>query len=171
VQCDLLGGVHGRVRVRITRSNLYRGDRDDADHRARRLWNTEQAPASSRPARFAPLQGSHLIEERGDTMSNDSKRVEGAAEEIGGKIKGGIGNVIGSDRLRAEGKARELEGKAKQEAAKAAERAKGKAEQVKGAVKNRVGAFVDNERLEADGRAEELRGEDRQDRNRPDSRF
>ena len=47
-------------------------------------------------------------------MSNDSKRAEGAAEEIGGKIKGGVGKLIGNDRMQAEGKAKELEGKAKQ---------------------------------------------------------
>ncbi len=39
-------------------------------------------------------------------MSNDSKRAEGAAEEIGGKIKGGVGKLIGNDRMNAEGTAR-----------------------------------------------------------------
>src|SRR6187455_2388987 len=95
-------------------------------------------------------------------MSNDSKRAEGAAEEIGGKIKGGVGKLIGNERM-------EAEGKAKQEAAKAAERAKGGVEKAVGAVKNRVGAAIDNERLQAEGRAQELRGEDRQDANRKSS--
>jgi len=102
-------------------------------------------------------------------MSNQSKRAEGAAEEIGGKIKGGVGKLVGSERMQAERKARELEGKAKQEAAKAAERAKGGVEQAVGAVKNRVGAVIDNERLEAEGRAQELRGEDRKNANPPSS--
>ena len=47
-------------------------------------------------------------------MSNASKRGEGAAEELGGKIKGAVGKLIGSDKMKAEGRAKELEGKAKQ---------------------------------------------------------
>jgi len=95
-------------------------------------------------------------------MSNSSKRAEGAAEELGGKIKGTVGKVIGNEQMEAEGKARVLKGEAKQEAAKAAERTKGKVEEVSGAVKNRVGAVLGNEEAEAEGRAKELRGEARQ---------
>jgi uncharacterized protein YjbJ (UPF0337 family) len=94
-------------------------------------------------------------------MSNESKRAEGAAEEIGGKIKKGIGKLVGSDQMEAEGIVKEKKGEAKQEAAKASERTKGKIEQAVGAVKNRVGAVIDNEKLEAEGRAKELEGEAR----------
>ncbi|HEX7670947.1 MAG TPA: CsbD family protein, partial [Polyangiaceae bacterium] len=99
-------------------------------------------------------------------MSNASKRIEGTAEEIGGKVKGTIGKLIGNDRLRAEGKVKELEGKATKEAAKSAERGKGKIEEVVGAVKSRVGAVLDDERMEAKGRVKELKGEARQRANR-----
>jgi uncharacterized protein YjbJ (UPF0337 family) len=99
-------------------------------------------------------------------MSNASKRAEGAAEELGGKIKGAVGKVIGNEQMEAEGKAKELSGEAKQEAAKAAERTKGKAQEVAGAVKNRVGAVLDNEEMEVEGRAKELEGEARQKANR-----
>ena len=57
-------------------------------------------------------------------MKNESKRVEGAAEEIGGKIKGGVGKLIGNKQMQVAGKARELKGKDKQQFAKAADRVK-----------------------------------------------
>ena len=38
-------------------------------------------------------------------MSNASKRSEGAAEELGGKVKEGVGKLVGNERLEAEGKA------------------------------------------------------------------
>ena len=99
-------------------------------------------------------------------MSNASKRGEGIAEQVGGKIENAVGKLIGNERMQAEGKARELEGKAKQEAAKAAERGKGKTEEAVGAVKNRVGAAIGNERMQAEGKVEELKGESRQQTNR-----
>jgi len=99
-------------------------------------------------------------------MSNASKRAEGAAEELGGKIKAGVGKVIGNERIEAEGEAKALKGQAKQEAAKAGERTKGKLEEAAGKVKNAVGAVVDDEEMEVEGRAKELRGEARQDANR-----
>jgi uncharacterized protein YjbJ (UPF0337 family) len=98
-------------------------------------------------------------------MSNESKRAEGAAEEIGGKIKKGIGKVIGNDQMEAEGIVKEKKGEAKQEAAKASERTKGKVQEVAGAVKNRVGAVIDNEEMQAEGKAKELEGEARQKAN------
>lgn len=99
-------------------------------------------------------------------MSNASKRGEGAAQELGGKVKEAIGKVVGSEQLEAEGKARRLEGQAKQEAAKAAERRTGKAQEIKGAIKNRVGAAIGNEQMEAEGKVKELEGEARQKANR-----
>jgi uncharacterized protein YjbJ (UPF0337 family) len=69
-------------------------------------------------------------------MSNESKRGEGAAEELGGKFKKVAGQVLGNEQMEAEGRAKELKGEAKQQAAKAAERTEGKVEEVLGAVKN-----------------------------------
>ena len=99
-------------------------------------------------------------------MSNASKRSEGAAEKLGGKLKGAVGKVLGNERMEAEGRAKEIKGTAKEEAAKAAERAKGKREEVVGAVKNRIGAVIDNEQMEAEGKVKELKGEARQKANR-----
>lgn len=98
-------------------------------------------------------------------MSNQANRGEGVAEQIGGKIKQGIGKVVGDDTMVAEGKAKELKGEAREESAKAGERAKGKLDEVVGAVKNRVGAVLDDEKMQAEGKARELDGEDRQKAN------
>jgi uncharacterized protein YjbJ (UPF0337 family) len=98
-------------------------------------------------------------------MSNASKRGEGAAEELGGKIKKGVGKVIGNEQMEAEGIVKEKKGEAKQEAAKASERTKGKVEEIVGAVKNRVGAVIDSEEMQSEGKAKELEGEARQKAN------
>ncbi|WP_312136154.1 CsbD family protein [Brevundimonas sp. BH3] len=42
----------------------------------------------------------------------DKDRIEGAAKNIGGKIKEGVGNLTGDEKLKAEGKADQIEGKA-----------------------------------------------------------
>lgn len=99
-------------------------------------------------------------------MSNASKRAEGGAEELGGKIKAGVGRAIGNEQMEAEGEAKALKGEARQEAAKTAERGKGAVEETVGAVKNRVGAVIDNEQMQVEGRAKELKGQARQETNR-----
>ena len=98
-------------------------------------------------------------------MSNIGNRIEGAAEELGGKIKKGIGQLIDNEQMEAEGRATELKGEAKQEAAKAGERAKGAVEEVGGSLKKGVGKLIDNEQMEVEGRAKELQGEARQKAN------
>ena len=99
-------------------------------------------------------------------MNNVRERSEGKAEELGGKIKQGLGNLIGNEQMEAEGAAKAAKGEARQEAAKAGERIKGKAEEVVGAVKNRVGHVIDNEQMEAEGKLKEIKGDARQEANR-----
>lgn len=41
----------------------------------------------------------------------DHDRIEGAAKNIGGKIKEGVGKMTGDSKLQAEGKADQVEGK------------------------------------------------------------
>ena len=41
----------------------------------------------------------------------DHDRIEGAAKNIGGKIKEGVGKVSGDTKMQAEGKADQVEGK------------------------------------------------------------
>lgn len=41
----------------------------------------------------------------------DQDRIEGAAKNIGGKIKEGVGKITGDEKLKAEGRADQLEGK------------------------------------------------------------
>src|SRR5882672_6427820 len=57
-------------------------------------------------------------------MSSASKRTEGAAEKLGGKIKGGIGRLVGNERMQVEGAVNEAKGRAKHEAAKASSAAR-----------------------------------------------
>ena len=99
-------------------------------------------------------------------MSNASKRAEGAAEELGGKIKESVGKLIDNQQMEAEGKTKKLQGQGRQESAKAAERAKGRVEEVVGAVKNRFGAVIDDDEMQVGGRVKELKGEARQKANR-----
>jgi uncharacterized protein YjbJ (UPF0337 family) len=99
-------------------------------------------------------------------MSNESQKGEGKAQQLGGKIKAGIGRIVGDDVMEAEGRAKEAEGVAREEGAKAAERAKGAVEKAVGAVKNRVGHVIDNEKMAAEGKIKELKGEARERHNR-----
>lgn len=93
-------------------------------------------------------------------------RNEGKGEEIGGKLKAGVGKLIGNEKMQAEGRLHQAKGKAKQQVAKGAEKVKGKAQEALGAAKSGVGSAIDDERLEAEGRIQELEGEERQARQR-----
>jgi uncharacterized protein YjbJ (UPF0337 family) len=95
-------------------------------------------------------------------MSNQADRGEGKAEELGGKIKRGVGKAIGNEQMEAEGAVKEVKGQARQEEAKGKERVKGKVEEVTGGLKNRAGALIDNEQMQAEGKAREVKGEARQ---------
>jgi uncharacterized protein YjbJ (UPF0337 family) len=99
-------------------------------------------------------------------MGTAANRTEGVAEQIGGKVKKGIGRAIGNEQMEAEGRAKELKGEAREETAKASERGKGAVEEAVGAVKKNVGAVIDNEQMQAEGKAKELKGEARQKANR-----
>jgi uncharacterized protein YjbJ (UPF0337 family) len=100
------------------------------------------------------------------SQNNASKRNEGAAEKLGGKIKRGLGKLIDNEQMEAEGALKEARGRDKEETAKSAERAKGKVEEGVGALKNRVGAVIDNEQMQAEGKLKELKGHARQKANR-----
>lgn len=98
-------------------------------------------------------------------MGTEASRGEGIAEQIGGKIKQGIGKVIGNEQMQAEGEVKEQKGEAREETAKAGERAEGSVEEAKGTVKNRVGAVVGDTQMQAEGKAKELEGEARKKAN------
>ena len=99
-------------------------------------------------------------------MSTTGKRIEGAATELGGKIKKGVGSLIGNEQMEAEGRVAELKGEAEQAAAKGAERAKGAVQEVGGALKKGVGKLIDNQQMAVEGAAKELEGKARQRANR-----
>jgi uncharacterized protein YjbJ (UPF0337 family) len=94
--------------------------------------------------------------------SNATRRSQGALEEIGGKIKRGVGKLVGDERMQAEGRGKELKGQARQETAKASERSKGTVEELVGSVKNRVGRVIGNRQMQAEGKAKALKGRARQ---------
>ena len=92
-------------------------------------------------------------------MSNASKRGEGAAEEIGGKIKGAVGKLIDNEQMQAEGKAKELKGAPRSKRRRRPRSvSKGAVEEAVGAVKNRVGALIDDEEMEAEEQGQRAEG-------------
>ncbi len=95
-------------------------------------------------------------------------RNEGKGEELGGKIRAGVGKLLGNERMQAEGKAHELKGKAKQAVAKAAEKAESKAREV--AVAERRGLDGDDEQVEEEllAQEEELRARRASERGAPE---
>ncbi len=98
---------------------------------------------------------------------NESDRAEGAAEELGGKIKKHVGK---RHRQRADGSRRPRQGAQgpgpARRTRRPTERAKGAVEEVAGKVKNRVGAVIDNEQMQVEGKAKELKGQARQKANK-----
>ena len=99
-------------------------------------------------------------------MANARKRIEGKAEELGGKIKGAVGRAIGNEQMQVEGRTKALKGGAKQTVAKAGERIKGTVEGLAGHAKKAVGALIDNEQMQLEGRAKALKGAARRAVNR-----
>lgn len=71
--------------------------------------------------------------------SNTTKRVAGAAKELGGKIQKNVGKALGDHEMEAKGAVKEVVGGAEQTTAKTAEAAKGVGEQVSGKAKELVG--------------------------------
>lgn len=49
-------------------------------------------------------------------MTDSSDRAKGELEELGGKIKSGVGSAIGNEQMEAEGRADELKGDVRQRA-------------------------------------------------------
>lgn len=95
-------------------------------------------------------------------MSKMTSRIQGIADQAGGKIKKTVGQAIGNEQMQLEGQATELKGKAEQAAAKAAQRTKGAVEQVTGTLKAQVGKIIGNEQMEAEGTGRKLMGKARQ---------
>jgi uncharacterized protein YjbJ (UPF0337 family) len=98
--------------------------------------------------------------------SNEDERAKGKAEEIKGKVKSGIGNLVDDGQLEAEGQADQAVGQARQDVAKGSERAKGAGEEIAGKVKGVVGRVTGSEEKEAEGKADELKGKARQKANK-----
>jgi uncharacterized protein YjbJ (UPF0337 family) len=77
-----------------------------------------------------------------EVMNETEKRVEGKAEELGGQIKGAVGEATGDRKMEIEGKATELKGDIKQGVANASDSAKGFA----GKLRDRVSHLFEGEK-------------------------
>ncbi|MCJ2029573.1 CsbD family protein [Methylobacterium sp. J-043] len=64
-------------------------------------------------------------------MSSTTDKIKGAANEVAGNVKQGVGNLTGNDKLQAEGKAQEVEGKTQRTVGEAKEGVKNAADAVK----------------------------------------
>ena len=99
-------------------------------------------------------------------MSANDEKLKGTGEELKGKIKRGVGDLVNDPQLEAEGTAEELKGQGRREAAQAGERVRGAGEQAVGGIKRATGDLLDNPQLEAEGEAERLKGKAREQTNR-----
>jgi uncharacterized protein YjbJ (UPF0337 family) len=99
-------------------------------------------------------------------MGDTRDRIEGTAEELGGRMKKNLGEALEDPELAAEGAATEAKGAGQKELAKSKARLKGALEEAGGAVKKTVGRAIDNEQMEVEGKAKELKGQARRDLNR-----
>jgi len=93
-------------------------------------------------------------------------RIKGAGEELGGKVKEGLGNLTNDERLRQEGLADQQRGQARQDVAKTEQQIKGSFEKAAGRVQGASGALTGNESKQAEGKLEEWKGEARQKLNK-----
>src|SRR5580700_4674090 len=100
-----------------------RGPRRDATPGGprRKIVTPGRLPLADTPG-LAPLgtpvarvHGDRMVtHHRGDMMNNTSKRIEGAAEQMGGAIKKGVGSLIGDQKMVAEGSVAEVSGEVRQ---------------------------------------------------------
>ena len=64
-------------------------------------------------------------------MSSTTDKIKGAANEVAGNVKQGVGNLTGNDKLQAEGKAQEVEGKTQRTVGEAKDGVKNAADKIK----------------------------------------
>lgn len=91
----------------------------------------------------------------------------GVVQELGGKLKKGVGRLLGDDEMELEGAVKEQVGVERQEDAKAVDRLKGAVEEVTGAVKGGIGHILGDDQMELEGKARKAKGQVRQQLNQP----
>jgi len=91
-------------------------------------------------------------------MGSILKAIDGAADELGGMIKKGVGSLVGNEQMEAEGRAEEHEGEAKRKGARVGEHVKGAVTEASGVVEMNVGKVVDSKKMETEGRKEKAKG-------------
>jgi uncharacterized protein YjbJ (UPF0337 family) len=88
-------------------------------------------------------------------------RIKGAAEELGGKVKEGFGNVTNDPHLVREGREDQRMGQDRQDYEKSQQQVEGFGEELKGRVKSTVGAATGDESTELSGKLDEMKGKAR----------
>jgi uncharacterized protein YjbJ (UPF0337 family) len=91
-------------------------------------------------------------------MGSILNAIDGAADELGGMIKKGIGSIVGNEQMEGEGHTEQKKGAAKRKSARVGEHAKGAVAQASGAVKKNVGKVVGNKKMETEGKKEQDKG-------------
>jgi uncharacterized protein YjbJ (UPF0337 family) len=71
-------------------------------------------------------------------MGSTKDKVTGAANQVGGKIKEGVGKVIGNEQMQAEGKIQQVKGQAQQKVGEAKSAIKDAAESVSDSINKKL---------------------------------
>jgi len=71
-------------------------------------------------------------------MSSTTDKIKGAANQVGGKIKEGVGKAIGNEQMQAEGNVQQIKGKAQQKVGEAKDAVKGAANSVADSVNDKL---------------------------------
>ena len=71
-------------------------------------------------------------------MSSTTDKIKGAANQVGGKIKEGVGKAIGNEHMQAEGNVQQIKGKAQQKVGEAKDAVKGAANSVADSVNDKL---------------------------------
>ncbi len=64
------------------------------------------------------------------TMGSGADKIKGVANQVGGKIKEGVGTAIGSEKMRVDGVAQQIKGKAQKTVGEAKEAVKDVADKI-----------------------------------------
>jgi uncharacterized protein YjbJ (UPF0337 family) len=71
-------------------------------------------------------------------MGSTTDKVKGAANQVGGKIKEGVGKAIGNEQMQAEGNVQQIKGKAQQKLGEAKDAVKKTANDVADSVNKKL---------------------------------
>ncbi len=71
-------------------------------------------------------------------MGSTTDKIKGAANQVGGKIKEGVGKAIGNEQMEVEGKVQQVKGKTQQKVGEAKEKIKDAADAVADSINRKL---------------------------------